>query len=41
MIDLGDGLGERCLDDILDEADDEITAANEIEACAIVRLIAA
>lgn len=36
-IDLGDGLGERSLADILDEADDEITAAKEIEACAIGR----
>lgn len=36
-VDLGDGLGERSLDDILDEADDEIAAANEIEACAIGR----
>lgn len=38
-IDLGDGLGERSLADILDEADDEITAAKEIEACAIGREI--
>lgn len=37
MIDIGDGLGERSLDDILDEADDEIAAAGEIEACAIGR----
>lgn len=36
-VDLGDGLGERSLDDILDEADDEIAAAGEIEACAIGR----
>jgi len=40
-VDLGDGLGERSLDDIMDEADDEIAAANEIEACAIGRLAAA
>lgn len=37
MIDLGDGLGERSLDDILDEADEEIAAATEIEACTIGR----
>lgn len=36
-VDLGDGLGERSLDDIMDEADDEIAAATEIEACAIGR----
>lgn len=36
-VDLGDGLGERSLADILDEADDEIAAAREIEACAIGR----
>lgn len=36
-VDLGDGLGERSLDDILDEADDEIAAAREIEACTIGR----
>ncbi|MBD9540104.1 hypothetical protein IB276_11630 [Ensifer sp. ENS04] len=36
-VDLGDGLGERSLDDILDEADDEIAAAHEIEACTIGR----
>ncbi|MDI7862529.1 hypothetical protein MRS76_11210 [Rhizobiaceae bacterium n13] len=34
-VDLGDGLGERSLDDILDEADEEIAAAREIEACTI------
>jgi hypothetical protein len=36
-VDLGDGLGQRSLADILDEADDEIAAAREIEACAIGR----
>ena len=36
-VDLGDGLGERSLADILDEADDEIAAARGIEACAIGR----
>ncbi|WP_457663998.1 hypothetical protein [Sinorhizobium medicae] len=36
-VDLGDGLGERSLDDILDEADDELAAAKEIEACTIGR----
>ncbi|ASY64482.1 Phage protein [Sinorhizobium sojae CCBAU 05684] len=36
-VDLGDGLGERSLDDILDEADEEIAAAAEIEACTIGR----
>lgn len=36
-VDLGDGLGERDLDDIMREADDEIAAANEIEACTIGR----
>lgn len=35
MVDLGDGLGERDLDDILREADEEIVAASEIEACTI------
>ncbi|MBW8285080.1 MAG: hypothetical protein K0M55_15930 [Rhizobium sp.] len=38
-VDLGDGMGERSLADILDEADDEIAAAREIEACAIGREI--
>lgn len=33
-IDLGDGMGERSLDNIMDEADDEIAAAKDIEACA-------
>jgi hypothetical protein len=32
-IDLGDGAGERSLDDVFDEADDEIAAAKDIEAC--------
>jgi hypothetical protein len=36
-VDLGDGLGERSLDDILNEADEEIAAATEIEACTIGR----
>ena len=36
-VDLGDGLGERSLADILDEADDEISAAREIELCAVGR----
>jgi len=36
-VDLGDGLGERSLADILDEADDEIAAAREIELCAVGR----
>lgn len=35
MIDLGDGRGERDLYDILREADDEIAAAQELEACTI------
>lgn len=35
MIDLGDGLGERDLDDIMREADEEIAAGKEIEACTI------
>lgn len=35
MVDIGDGLGERSLDDILREADDEIAAGKEIEACTI------
>lgn len=34
-IDLGDGRGERDLNDILREADDEIAAAKDIEACTI------
>ncbi|QHW26662.1 hypothetical protein GYN07_21010 [Rhizobium leguminosarum bv. viciae 248] len=34
-VDLGDGLGERDLTDILREADEEIAAAKEIEACTI------
>lgn len=38
MIDLGDGMGERSLDDILAEADDEIAAGKEIEACTIGRV---
>lgn len=37
MIDLGDGRGERDLNDILREADDEIAAAKDIEACTIGR----
>jgi hypothetical protein len=37
MVDLGDGQGARSLDDILDEADEEIAAAGEIEACALGR----
>lgn len=37
MVDLGDGQGARSLDDILDEADDEIAAAMEIESCALGR----
>lgn len=36
-IDLGDGLGERSLDDIFEEADSEIAAAADIEACALGR----
>ncbi|MGY5803379.1 hypothetical protein ACXHMN_18780 [Rhizobium sp. LEGMi12c] len=35
MIDLGDGRGERSLDEIMREADDEIAAAKEIESCAV------
>ncbi len=35
MIDIGDGRGERSLDDIMREADEEIAAAKEIESCAI------
>lgn len=35
MVDLGDGRGERDLADILREADDEIAAAQELEACTI------
>ncbi|MBB3313632.1 hypothetical protein FHT78_005426 [Rhizobium sp. BK196] len=35
MIDLGDGQGERDLADILREADEEIAAGKEIEACTI------
>lgn len=35
MVDIGDGHGERDLADIMREADDEIAAANEIEACTI------
>jgi hypothetical protein len=35
MVDIGDGLGERSLDDILREADEEIAAGKEIEACTI------
>ena len=34
-IDIGDGRGERTLDEILNEADEEIAAAGEIEACTI------
>lgn len=37
MVDIGDGAGPRSLDEIMDEADDEIAAANEIEACTIGR----
>lgn len=37
MVDLGDGLGERSLNDILQEADNEIAAATHIEACALGR----
>ncbi|MBB4066750.1 hypothetical protein [Gellertiella hungarica] len=40
-VDLGDGLGERSLDDILDEADDEIAAGKEIEVCATGTEVAA
>lgn len=35
MVDIGDGHGERDLADIMREADDEIAAAKEIEACTI------
>ncbi|WP_246649968.1 hypothetical protein [Rhizobium laguerreae] len=35
MVDIGDGLGERSLDDIMREADEEIAAGKEIEACTI------
>lgn len=35
MIDLGDGRGERSLDDIMREADEEIAAGKEIEACTL------
>lgn len=35
MVDLGDGQGERDLADILREADEEIAAGKEIEACTI------
>jgi hypothetical protein len=38
MVDLGDGTGPRSLDEIFDEADDEISAAAEIEACALGRM---
>jgi hypothetical protein len=34
-VDLGDGLGPRSLDDIYREADEEIAAAGEIEACIV------
>lgn len=37
MVDIGDGAGPRSLDEIMDEADDEIAAAQEIEACTIGR----
>jgi hypothetical protein len=37
LLDLGDGRGERPLQDILDEADQEIAAASEIESCTIGR----
>jgi hypothetical protein len=33
LVDLGDGRGERSLEDILAEADEEIAAGKEIEAC--------
>lgn len=39
-IDLGDGLGERSLDDIFEEADSEIAAAADIEACTMGRAVA-
>jgi len=35
MIDLGDGRGERSLDEIMREADEEIAAGKEIEACTL------
>lgn len=35
LIDIGDGRGERSLEDIMNEADEEIGYANEIEACTI------
>ncbi|NTG61844.1 hypothetical protein G6L45_16310 [Agrobacterium rhizogenes] len=35
MIDIGDGRGSRSLDEIMQEADDEIAAAKEIESCTI------
>jgi hypothetical protein len=35
MVDLGDGRGSRSLDEIMQEADDEIAAAKEIESCAV------
>lgn len=35
MVDIGDGRGERSLDDILREADEEIAAGREIEACTL------
>jgi hypothetical protein len=35
MIDLNDGRGERSLDEIMEEADNEIAAAKEIESCAV------
>ncbi|TBY41587.1 hypothetical protein [Rhizobium leguminosarum] len=35
MVDIGDGRGERSLDQIMREADDEIAAGKEIEACTI------
>lgn len=34
LIDLEDGLGPRSLDEIMNEADDDIAAATELEACA-------
>lgn len=37
MVDLGDGKGSRSLDDVFNEADDEISAASDIEACALGR----
>ncbi|MDJ1633204.1 hypothetical protein [Rhizobium rhizogenes] len=39
MIDLNDGRGERSLDEIMQEADDEIAAAKELESCAIGTLV--